>query len=82
MYDVNFFKESFKIKKKIVSKEFSEADYNLIENELENIRAKSPHIFNIETTNYCNMTCIMCPVQFIWREKISGLMTICFKNCI
>ena len=56
MYDVNFFKESFKIKKKIVSKEFSEADYNLIENELENIRAKSPHIFNIETTNYCNMT--------------------------
>ena len=69
MYDVNFFKETFKIKKRIVSKEFSEADYSLIENELEKIRAKSPHIFNIETTNYCNMTCVMCPRTIYMKRK-------------
>ena len=53
MFDINFFKNSFDIKKKIVNRKFSEKDYKIIENELEDLRSKSPTIFNIETTIFC-----------------------------
>ena len=71
MFDINFFKNSFDIKKKIVNRKFSENDYQVIENELEDLRSKSPTIFNIETTNYCNMKCVMCPrTVYMTRKNI------------
>lgn len=68
MYDINFFKESFKLKKKIVSKVLTFNDLKSIESELELLRNKKPTIFNIETTNYCNMKCVMCP-RTIYMER-------------
>lgn len=44
MYDIHFFKNYLKL---------SFEKINSIENELEKIRNKEPHIYNIETTNYC-----------------------------
>jgi hypothetical protein len=55
MYDINFFKNSDKLKKKIINNQLSKDDIDMIYNELENIRLKSPYIYNNETTNYCNM---------------------------
>ena len=69
MFDINFFKNSFDIKKKIVNRKFSEKDYKIIESELEDLRSKSPTIFNIETTNYCNMKCVMCPRTIYMTRK-------------
>ena len=69
MFDINFFKNSFDIKRKIVNRKFSESDYQIIENELEDLRSKSPTIFNIETTNYCNMKCVMCPRTIYMTRK-------------
>ena len=69
MYDINFFKNSFDIKKKIVQREFSIEDYSNVEKELEILRDKNPKIFNIETTNYCNMKCVMCPRTIFMKRK-------------
>ena len=68
MYDINFFKKSYKLKKKITNKEFSFNNLKHIEDELEFLRNKNPTVFNIETTNYCNMKCIMCP-RTIYMER-------------
>ena len=57
MYDINFFKQSLKLKNRIVSGMMSMEDTETIEQELELLRNRKPHLFNIETTNYCNMTC-------------------------
>ena len=69
MYNINFFKNSHSLKKKIVSKSLNEHDVKDIEAELEKLRDKKPHIFNVETTNYCNMTCVMCPRTIYMKRK-------------
>ncbi len=61
MYDINFFRKIKQLKTRIVSKKLSKGDVNMIFKEFENMRRKEPFVFNIETTNYCNMKCIMCP---------------------
>jgi radical SAM protein with 4Fe4S-binding SPASM domain len=69
MFDISFFQKSYKIKNKIASKSFSDENINDIEKELEVLRKKKPTIFNIETTNYCNMTCVMCPRTIFMKRK-------------
>jgi radical SAM protein with 4Fe4S-binding SPASM domain len=71
MYDINFIQKIAPYKERIVAKEFFLSDAEEIEKELETLRAKKPHVFNIETTNYCNMTCIMCPrTELMTRKNI------------
>ena len=69
MYDINFFQKSFPLKKNITSGELSTNEFVIIEKELEELRDKEPTIFNIETTNYCNMTCVMCPRTIYMTRK-------------
>ena len=69
MYDINFIQKSIPTKRKIAEGQMTEKDISIIENELENLRSKKPHIFNIETTNYCNMTCVMCPRTLYMTRK-------------
>ena len=69
MYDINFIQKTHSIKKKIIAGELSLNEINTIEEELEILRDKKPTIFNIETTNYCNMTCVMCPRTIYMTRK-------------
>jgi radical SAM protein with 4Fe4S-binding SPASM domain len=69
MFDINFFKNSYNIKSKIISNELSSNDIDAISKELEFIRDKNPTIFNIETTNYCNMKCVMCARTIYMKRK-------------
>tara|TARA_Y100000590_G_C15729423_1_gene1016425 strand:- start:1482 stop:2570 length:1089 start_codon:yes stop_codon:yes gene_type:complete len=69
MYDINFFKKSFSLKKKISSYKLNYSEVDTIEKELEILRDKSPTLFNIETTNYCNMKCVMCPRTTTMQRK-------------
>ena len=72
MYDINFFKKSSEIKKKITNRLLSKKEADDISAELDLLRDKIPHIYNIETTNYCNMKCVMCPrTMFMTRSKAS-----------
>jgi 2-iminoacetate synthase ThiH len=68
MFDINFYKNSFPIKKKITQGKLSLHEANNIEKELEILRNKTPTIFNIETTNYCNMKCVFC-ARTIYMER-------------
>ena len=49
MIDINFFKKSYDLKKKIVSNSLSKSNVDDITAELEYIRDKNPFIYNIET---------------------------------
>ena len=71
MYDINFFKTSNNLKNKITQNKIKKDSYEDIIAELDVYRDKNPFIYNIETTNYCNMKCVMCPrTQFMTRKNI------------
>ena len=69
MYDIDFIRDSYNIRKEIVSRKFKLENINDIEAELEQLRKTKPTIFNIETTNYCNMKCVMCPRTIYMTRK-------------
>jgi radical SAM protein with 4Fe4S-binding SPASM domain len=68
MFDINFFKKSYPLKKNLTEGKLSLEQKQNIEKELEKLRSKSPTIFNIETTNYCNMKCVFC-ARTIYMER-------------
>ena len=59
MFDINFYMESYHVVKRMNNgKKFSKKElFDLFES----FRSKDPIIYNIETTNACNMRCKMCP---------------------
>ena len=74
MYDINFFQKSNNLKDKITHSLLTKKDCADISAEFEIIRSKKPKIYNIETTNYCNMKCVMCPrTIFMERKNIYSL---------
>lgn len=71
MFDINFFKNSDNLKNRITHKLLSKNDCDDIISELDSLRSKKPKIYNIETTNYCNMKCVMCPrTMYMTRKNI------------
>lgn len=80
MIDINFFKETNNIKNKITKKSFSLDDVSIINSEFEKLRKKIPYIYNIETTNYCNMTCIMCPRTLYMTRKNIWIDDVLFEK--
>jgi len=82
MFDINFFKKSYSLKKKITAKDLSFSDLKNIESELEYLRNKEPTIFNIETTNYCNMKCVMCPRTIYMERKNIWINDELFENML
>ena len=69
MFDINFFQKVKPFKEKIVVGSFHPSDAEEIERELEALRGRAPKVFNVETTNYCNMTCVMCPRTDLMTRK-------------
>ena len=82
MYDINFFKNSNNLKKEIICGQITSDKVDIIYNELENIRQKFPYIYNIETTNYCNMKCVMCPRTMFMTRKNIWIDDDMFKNIL
>lgn len=80
MIDINFFKETNNIKNKITKNSFSLDDVFIINSEFEKLRKKIPYIYNIETTNYCNMTCIMCPRTLYMTRKNIWIDDVLFEK--
>ncbi len=61
MFDINYMEKATELRNRIVRGEVTTADAAAIERGMEELRSKVPHLFNMETTNHCNMTCVMCP---------------------
>jgi len=59
MIDINFYKNVHKLKKEIMQGKVFTKEF--IANKFEEYRSKNPVVYNIETTNNCNMRCEMCP---------------------
>jgi hypothetical protein len=71
MYDIRFFQAAQKIKDKIIRGDFNASSSLKLDQDLEALRSPDPFVFNIETTNYCNMTCQMCPrTRLMTRDNI------------
>ncbi len=70
MYDTDFFINTYGLKQKIINHEYSSKDSEIIFSELISKIAPSPFVFNIETTNYCNMSCVMCQRSTDLKKKL------------
>lgn len=71
MLDINFYMKFDNIIKKLENGEIS--DKMILADELEKIRSKKPIIYNIETTNRCNMQCQMCPRTTMMSRRIEDI---------
>jgi radical SAM protein with 4Fe4S-binding SPASM domain len=71
MFDIEFVRNSASLKKAIVTKTFHG---NALE-ELEKLRPQKPPVFQLETTNVCNMKCVMCPRTELMQRK-QGYMSV------
>lgn len=71
MLDINFYMRFDEILQKIRTKQIT--DKAVLEQELEVIRSDIPVVYNIETTNRCNMRCKMCPRTTMMTRKIADI---------
>lgn len=80
MIDIHFYMKIFDLKQKIMNNEkFSNA---YLREQFEKCRSKDPVIYNIETTNACNMRCEMCPRTTMMTRKIETMDMETFNNVI
>ena len=72
MIDINFYMNFHTTNKQLLEKTYMKSKDDLYK-ELENIRSKYPVIYNIETTNACNMKCKMCPRTTMMTREVSTI---------
>jgi len=82
MYDIQFFQDVKATKDDIVAGRFGAADANALAARLEAMRARQPFVFNVETTNYCNMTCVMCPRTALMDRKTIWIDDAVFETVV
>ena len=71
MYDIGFYMRVNELKKELENG--GKFDKHSLFDQLEQIRSKKPIVYNIETTNACNMTCQMCPRTTSMTRSISTM---------
>lgn len=73
MFDISFFQQTSELKNRILNGDVGSDDIIMIEKALDQMRSKKPHLFNMETTNHCNMTCQMCPRTTLMTRNINWI---------
>lgn len=71
MLDIQFYMNVYNLKQKVMSGELK--DRSEVFKKLESYRNKKPLIYNIETTNACNMRCEMCPRTTMMTRPVETL---------
>jgi radical SAM protein with 4Fe4S-binding SPASM domain len=80
MIDIHFYMGIYDIKKRIMAGErFAKQD---IYEKFEEVRRKEPVVYNIETTNACNMHCAMCPRTTMMTRKVERMKKEVFEKII
>lgn len=80
MIDINFYMKVAELKKQINNGEIKDKNYVL--ETLESFRSPEPVIFNIETTNACNMKCVMCPRTTLMTRKVKTMNLSDFERIV
>lgn len=73
MLDIDFYLKVFELKKQLMNRELKGNDKNSLFDKVEKMRNKQPVIYNIETTNACNMKCEMCPRTTMMTRPIENI---------
>ena len=82
MYDIEFFQAIYLLKNQIVAGVYSLADAGELLEKFEAMRNRNPYVFNIETTNYCNMSCVMCPRTTLMQRKNQWIDSSLFEKVL
>lgn len=80
MININFYIKIHELKKEILSGNKFEREE--IFEKFESFRSKEPVIYNMETTNACNMTCVFCPRTTRMTREIEHLNEDIFQKVI
>jgi MoaA/NifB/PqqE/SkfB family radical SAM enzyme len=80
MFDIGFYMRVFDLKRRLMAgqKEEKQALFD----KLEALRSKTPVIYNIETTNACNMRCEMCPRTTMMTRPIVTMDMDTYKRVV
>lgn len=71
MFDIEFYMKVFELKRQIMNGTKFSLEY--ITEKFEEYRNKYPVVYNIETTNACNMRCEMCPRTTMMTRSIETM---------
>lgn len=82
MYDIKFFMKAHNLKMKMMKGDLEGIDKKELFNKLEEFRSKEPIIYNIETTNACNMKCEMCPRTTMMTRPIETMNLEVFNKIV
>lgn len=80
MLDINFYMKADKVIDSIKNRKITSKQE--IYDAFEEIRSQNPVIYNIETTNRCNMRCKMCPRTTMMTRKIEDMDKETFINIV
>jgi MoaA/NifB/PqqE/SkfB family radical SAM enzyme len=80
MFDIDFYMKVYDLKKRIMFGERFPKTFLL--DKLESFRSPTPVVYNIETTNACNMRCEMCPRTTMMTRPIETMKPDLFKKII
>lgn len=80
MFDIHFYMKVFDLKQEIMGGKKYSKEFLL--DTLETHRSKAPVVYNIETTNACNMRCEMCPRTTMMTRPIETMGPDLFKKVI
>ncbi len=81
MYDIRFYKNTHLLVQKLIDGKAtysSDALFEMFEKE----RFTNPVVYNIETTNACNMKCQMCPRTRLMTRKVETLNEDTFRSVV
>ncbi len=81
MFDINFYMKAHDLVGQIKNKNLDISKQELLA-KFEEFRSKDPIIYNIETTNACNMRCKMCPRTTKMTRKITFLKNQYYEKLI
>ena len=80
MFDIEFYMKVFDLKYRVMGGEKFSREYLL--EKLEEFRSPEPVVYNIETTNACNMRCEMCPRTTMMTRPIETMKPELFTRVI
>lgn len=80
MIDIDFYMKVYDLKQRLLGGEKRERAELMAA--LESFRSKEPVVFNIETTNACNMRCEMCPRSTLMTRPVATMKVDLFTRII
>ena len=80
MIDIHFYQKAFELKQRMMQGETFER--GTLVSTVEGFRSPNPVVYNIETTNACNMVCKMCPRTTSMTREIESLGLGDFKKVV